>query len=236
MPEKHFIEVGQEEKVAAVHHPAAGSERFIFFCHGFGSDKEGSYVERCEKAVENDWNGVRLDFRGNGESDGDFIDQDLSSRIEDLEAVVNHFSPRNFAVFGSSFGGKVAFHATPEIEADAVVGKAPVTYNSIMDKFRAAVKQKGEFEYIDGKPIDQRFFDDLDTYSFEEVAASIDVPVAIFHGSADTTVHTENSFRAAQQLDTDVVLHKLQGEKHSFSEEAEQKLISQMMVWLDQVL
>ncbi len=233
MPEKNLIEVEEGQEVAAIH-AEAGTDDWVFVCHGFGGNKgrQREYLELADR----DFNTVLFDFRGNGESSGDFIDQDLSSRIKDLEAVVDHFSPENFALFGTSFGGKVAFHASLELEAGAVIGKAPVTYNSIMDKFRAAVKEKGEFEYIDGKPIDQRFFEDLDTYSFEEVTGEIGVPVAIFHGSADTTVHPENSFRAAQQLDTDVALHKLRGEKHSFSPEAKQKLIRHMAAWLDQVL
>jgi len=231
MTEKQFIEVGDDEEVAAVHHET-DSDRWIFFCHGFGSNKEGSYERRCEKAVENGYNAVRFDFRGNGESDGEFIDQSLTTKIEDLEAVVKHFGPEKYVFFGSSFGGKVVFHAATELEPEAVVGKAPVTYNEIMDKFRDAVENKGEFEYIDGKPIDTSFFDEFDSYSFGEVAEELDVPVAIFHGGDDTTVHTEHSFEAAQELDVDVVVQKLEGEKHSFSESAEKFMMDEMIAWL----
>ncbi len=233
MPEKHSVKLGSDEKVAAVHEKA-DSDDWVFVCHGFGGnkDRQGEYLDLAEKG----FNTVLFDFRGNGESDGDFIDQTLSSRIEDLEAVVEHFSPSSCVLFGTSFGGKVAFHASVELDADAVIGKAPVTYNSIMDKFQAAVKEKGEFEYIEGKPIDQRFFDDLDTYSFEDAEGRISAPVAIFHGSDDTTVHPENSFKAAKQLETDVMLQKMKDEKHSFSEEAKQKLLGHMTTWLHRVL
>lgn len=234
MAEKHSIEVENGEKIAAVHH-RADSERFIFFCHGFGSDKQGSYEERCDLGVENGLNAVRFDFRGNGESDGDFIDQDLSSRIEDLEAVVEHFEPDKYVIFGSSFGGKVAFHASTDLEPEAIICKAPVTYNDTMEKFRAVVEEKGKFEYIDGKPIDQRFIEDLETYSFSDLHESIECPVAIFHGSADTTVHPENSFRAAQKLETDVMLQKLEAERHRFSDQAEQKMRKQMFGWLEKI-
>lgn len=233
MTQKHFIEVENSEKVAAVHHEAS-SDRWIFFCHGFGSNKEGSYEGRCEYAQEQGWNAVRFDFRGNGESDGDFIEQDLTSRIEDLKAMVEHFSPGEYALFGSSFGGKVVFHAAMELTPLALIGKAPVTYSEIMEKFKAVVEEKGRFEYIDGKPIDERFIEDLESYSFEDVTDNLDIPVAIFHGSADTTVHPEHSFRAAQELETEVMLQKFRGEKHKFSEEAEEKMRRHMFQWLDQ--
>jgi dipeptidyl aminopeptidase/acylaminoacyl peptidase len=100
-----------------------------------------------------------------------------------------------------------------------------------MEKFRSVVEEKGEFEYISGKPIDMRFVKDLEDYSFENL--NINVPVAIFHGSADTTVHPEYSFRAAQKLGTNVMLQKLEGEKHSLSEGAKNYMINLMFAWLD---
>lgn len=224
---KHIVEVENSEEVAAVHHEAE-SDNWIFFCHGFGSNKQGSMEKRAEFFQENGFNAVRFDFRGNGESDGNFIEQNLSSRIRDLKSVVEHFEPEKYVLFGSSFGGKVVFHATKDLAPEAVIGKAPVTYNSIMDKFRAVIEEKGRFEYIDGKPIDERFVEDLEGYDFSDVATSQTVPVTIFHGGADTTVHPENSFKAAQELDTDVSVHKFEGERHSFSDEAEKKMLETM--------
>lgn len=231
MTQKHFIEVEQGEEVATVRHEA-DSDKWVFFCHGFGSNKQGSYERRAEKMVEQGWNAVRFDFRGNGESDGEFIDQFLSTRIRDLKTVVKFFDSEEYVLFGSSFGGKVAFHAATDLEPEAVIGKAPVTYNEIMDKFREAVKNKGEFEYIPDKPIDERFFEDFDRYNFDNVLERLDLPVAVFHGSKDTTVHPEHSFNAAESLDTELMLQKLKDEKHSFSESAENYMINQMISWL----
>jgi len=235
MTQRHSIKVENGKKVSTVLHEA-NSDRWIFFCHGFGSNKDESYKRRCKIMAENGWNAVRFDFRGNGESDGDFIEQDLSSRIEDLQAVIDRFEPEKCAIFGSSFGGKVAFHsAAQDRRTKAVIGKAPVTYNNIMDKFRSVVENKGRFEYIDGKPIDERFFEDFDDYEFGKVVEKLDVPVAIFHGSFDTTVHPEKSFKVLEELGTDVSLHKLKGEKHSFTDDGEQKMMREMVSWLDNI-
>ncbi|MFB6100683.1 MAG: alpha/beta hydrolase family protein [Candidatus Nanohalobium sp.] len=227
----HFIEVEDGEKVAATYEEA-DSEKCLFICHGFGGNKERQQ-DYIEPAVRNGFNAVTLDFRGNGESDGDFIEQDLSSRIEDLKAAVKYFDPEEVYLFGTSFGGKVVFHAAPELKPEAVVGKAPVTYNDIMSKFREVIEEKGEFEYIPGKPIDERFYQDMEKYDFPETASKIKCPVAIFHGAADTTVHPENSFEAAQEIDTDVMVQKFEGEKHSFSEEGKKKLLEGMFNWLN---
>lgn len=256
MPEKHFIEIEDagfssektassrstpsgvdcgDERVAAVHYEA-DSDKWIFFCHGFGGDKEGNTGGRAKMSPKYGFNGVAFDFRGNGESDGKFIEQTLSSRIEDLKTVINYFEPEKYVLFGSSFGGKVVFHAATELEPEAIIGKAPVTYNEIMDKFKAVVENKGKFEYIDGKPIDHRFIEDLEKHSFEQVTEELNIPAAIFHGADDTTVHPEHSFRAAQELNADVLLQKLEGQKHRFSDKAEQRMRQQMFDWLELVV
>lgn len=229
---KHRIEVEGGEEISAVHHEA-DSSKWIFFCHGFGSNKEGSYEARAERAVDEGFNAVRFDFRGNGESDGAFEEQYLSDKIEDLKACVEHFSPEEIFLFGMSFGGKVVFHAAEELDAEAVIGKAPVTYNSVMSKFREAVEENGEFEVFDGKKIVKDFYTDLDTYDFSETLEGLEVPVAVFHGGADTTVHFENSAEAAEDYSGEFMLYKLKGEKHSVSGEAEEKIQDMMFSWLE---
>lgn len=229
--EKHFIEVKDGEKVAAIHHEAS-SNKWVFLCHGFGGNKDRGNKGRAEAFNETGWNTVRLDFRGNGESDGEFIDQNLSSRIEDLEAVIDYFRPEKCVLFGTSFGGKVIFHTAAEKKVDGVIGKAPVTYNRIMDKFKSVIEEKGRFEYIDGKPIDERFIQDLETYSFSNVEEQLDIPVFITHGAADQTVHIKNSVKALNNLDVDVEFQKLKGVKHSYSKDGKRKMNSTVKAWL----
>lgn len=234
MTEKHFVEVKDGEEISAVHHKA-DSDKWIFFCHGYGSDKEGSYEERAKRASKEDYNAVRFDFRGNGESDGNFIDQSLSSRIEDLRACIKFFGPENIFLFGMSFGGKVVSHAAENLEVEALILKSPVTYNSIMVKFREVVEEKGTYTHFGDKTIDERFFEDFDKYSFDDVSKCLNCPVAIFHGGADTTVHFRNSSKAIEEFETEALLYKLRGEEHSMSNEGEEKLKDMMFVWLDQV-
>lgn len=230
MTEKHFIEVENGEKVATLCEET-DSEKWFFVCHGLGGNKErqSEYIEPLSKAG---FNTVVMDFRGNGEADGEFINQTISSRIKDLKSVVEYFNPEVCILFGTSLGGKVVFHAEPELDADGIIVKSPVTYNDTMNKLRKAVENKGEFEFIQDKPIDKRFFNDLDNYSFDNVADHLATSVAIFHGADDTTVHPEHSSNAVKALDTDVMLQKLEGEKHSFSEEAKTYMFNHMISWL----
>ncbi len=219
------------EEVSAAHH-AADSDKWIFFCHGYGTDKEGSYEMRAERAAEEGFNAVRFTFRGNGESDGEFINQSLSSRIRDLRAVIDFYNPGKIFLFGMSFGGKVVLHASEELGVEGVIWKSPVLYNSEMDKFHEVVREKGSYTHFDDKTIDERFFEDFQKYSFDEAAENIDFPVAVFHGGDDSTVKFENTADAVKEMETEVLLRKFEGETHFMSDEAEEKLVDEMMWWL----
>lgn len=232
MSDSHSIPV-DGESVAVEHHRADG-DRWLVFCHGFLSDKSGSYEARCERAVEEGYDAVRFDFRGSGDSDRAFVETTLSTRLADLRAVVDHFDPSSYALFGSSFGGKVALHAATDDRVEAVATRAPVTYNRAFDDYRAAVAESGELRIDDDHAIDGRFFDDFEQYPFADASDVIDVPVAMFHGASDTSVPIADTFEAAATLDTDVMVSKFAGEGHRFSAAAERRLLDRLFAWLSE--
>ncbi|WP_126665104.1 alpha/beta hydrolase family protein [Haloterrigena salifodinae] len=262
---EYRIAVADGETIAAVHHEASGDD-WIVFCHGFLSDKSGSYERRCQRAVENGYNAVRFDFRGCGDSDGRFVEQTLSDKLADLRAVLEYVAPPSVVLFGSSFGGKVAFHAAVDDKRVAAVAtRAPVTYNRAFDEYRAIVEREsssrqaagseqregpdeasgetarakrdanceGVYEFETGDRIDERFFDDFEAYEFDDVAASLSVPVAIFHGREDDSVDVGDSVDAAAALETDVLLETFAAEGHRFSTDAEARLLERLFHWLE---
>ncbi|MFB6201890.1 MAG: alpha/beta hydrolase family protein [Halorhabdus sp.] len=235
MADAHRIPVADGESLAAVHHPADG-ERWLLFCHGFLSDKTGSYEGRCERAVAAGYDAVRFDFRGCGESDGAFVDQTLSAKLADLRSVVAHFAPGPYALFGSSFGGTVALHvAADDGRVRAVATRAPVTDPGSLVEYRALVEREGRVRLEAGKEIDERFFADLDRHDFEAVLDGLDCPVAIVHGAEDDVVAVGDSIDAVAAIDADVTLRKVPGEGHRFSRAAETSLRDTTFDWLDRV-
>lgn len=232
METEHAVPVSGGEVVSAIHHEADAGDGAIVFCHGFRSDMTGSYEGRCLAAIERGYDAVRFDFRGCGDSDGTFAEATLSARIADLEAVLDYFDPDPVVLFGSSFGGKVAFHrAVGDDRVEAVATRAPVTYGAF-DDLGATVEAEGEVRFDDGRRIDARFIDDLERHDFDEVEAGLDCPTAIFHGADDESVGVEDSFRAAENLDADVLLQTYVGEGHRFSREAEARMREQLFDWL----
>ncbi|WP_226042251.1 alpha/beta fold hydrolase [Natrinema sp. DC36] len=239
MPDRHRIRIEiaatgrRPPELAAVHHEAP-SDDWLVFCHGLRSDKSGSYERRCRRAVAAGYNAVRFDCRGCGESDGEFAESTLEARLNDLRRVVDYFDPDSYALFGSSFGGKVAFHAgAADDRVEAIATRAPVTTNETFDEYRATIEREGEVTFDTGERLDQRFFDHLDRYPFDDVASTLSVPVAIVHGGDDGVVDPADSFDAARRLETDVLLERFAGEGHRFSRDGEDRLLERLFGWLE---
>ncbi|WP_455449414.1 alpha/beta hydrolase family protein [Natrinema thermotolerans] len=239
MPKSHRIPIetatatGSPPEVAAVHHQA-DSDDWIVFCHGLRSDKSGSYEGRCRRAVREGYNAVRFDCRGCGESDGAFVDATLEARLADLRAVTEYFDPDSYVLFGSSFGGKMSFHAAAtDDRVRAVATRAPVTTTDTFDEYRSTIDRDGAVQFETGERIDRRFLEALDRYPFDDVVESLSVPVAIFHGGDDDVVDPADSFAAARRLETDVLLERFAGEGHRFSRAAEDRLRKRLFDWLE---
>lgn len=99
----------------------------LMMLHGGGWTKndwhELGYVERLKK----DFTVISVDFRGNGESDKRFRvnDYQIERICEDLLAVADACSLREFGIWGFSFGGNIARYlaaVSDRVSAIAVIG------------------------------------------------------------------------------------------------------------------
>lgn len=89
----------------------------ILMCHGFGGNKVGRYriyVSIAEYLARRGIASLRIDFRGSGDSEGDFaamtVDTEVSDALKGLHFLRNHPSidPAQIGILGNSFGGPVA--------------------------------------------------------------------------------------------------------------------------------
>ena len=147
------------------------SNKFIVCCHGLFSNKDSKkYIEMAKISNELNISCIRFDFRGCGESKGDFEESTLSNRLEDLIHVIEHFRDiyRNakFSLFGSSFGGMVS-----------------ILYAS---KYKVPIAIISTPHSIDMK-INEKFLNDLTKYDILEACKNCS-HILIIHGMNDELV------------------------------------------------
>ena len=93
----------------------------VLFCHGFGGNKVGRhrlFVRLSEHLSTSGIASLRFDFRGSGDSFGDFRDTTIESQIQDCEIAADFLSKHplidkdKIALLGSSLGGVISILAT----------------------------------------------------------------------------------------------------------------------------
>src|SRR5262249_949470 len=109
---------------------------FVLMCHGLGGHKVGKgrlYVHLAEKLVSVGIGALRIDFRGSGDSEGDFSQMTIDSEVSDALVALNYLKndplidSERIALFGRSFGGVVAILAAQRFsQIKSIVLWAPV--------------------------------------------------------------------------------------------------------------
>jgi pimeloyl-ACP methyl ester carboxylesterase len=97
---------------------------------------------------------------------------------------------------------------------------------------RAVVEADGTFVYETGHAVDERFFTDFERYSFDDVTADLDVPVALFHGARDDSVPLQDTLDATGAFGVDVLCQVFADAGHRFSRPAEERFRQQLFDWL----
>ena len=106
----------------------------VVFFHGRGSDRT-NYLPMAEKLAQDGILALAFDFRGCGESDGDFKDQTHSMGVEDGKAGLEFILRQNvdrerIGIQGTSFGGYIAGMVLSNCDfIKSVVLRVPATYS-----------------------------------------------------------------------------------------------------------
>lgn len=106
----------------------------VVFFHGRGSDRT-RYLPMAQKLSENGIIGLAFDFRGCGESDGEFENQNHAMGVEDGRAGLDFLLSQNvdrkrIGIQGTSFGGFVAGMVLNDYDfIKSVVLRVPAAYS-----------------------------------------------------------------------------------------------------------
>lgn len=231
--------------------------RVVLMCHGFTGTRiefRRLFVRMARRLAEDGLAVATFDYRGNGESSGEFQDMTVESLIQDGAAAVDFLKERvapaqlRLGVLGFSMGGLVASYLTKERprEIDCVVLWAAVACSArVLRGFLGCSIPEALEHYSfpldrDGWVLGRPFLEQLTTTCSSKVLAESGKPTLIVHSRDDKTVDVDNATEFAQALteagiEHDVVLLRRGG--HAFIvREIEAELFSRTSEYLLQRL
>ncbi len=198
----------------------------VVFCHGFtGQRIEAHYLFAACGAVfaRAGIAAIRFDFRGCGESFGNFADAGLEDLAADAAAALDFADsyPRfsRIGLLGLSLGGAVAMLACSHGAVEALALWAPLSFPSLLaERLPARDLQPGQPGYdVGGIVVGPRFAESLRQAEPVEVARRFHGPVLVVHGTHDTVIPAAHSKRLAEALGGRCELELIDGADHTFA-------------------
>lgn len=239
------------QKIFGIYHRPVGLKKYpaLLMCHGLGGHKSGKYrlyVNLSRMLSREGIASLRIDFRGSGDSEGEFSDMTLESEVSDalkgLEFLANdaHVDTNRLGIFGRSFGGTVALLAATRFgKAKTLATWAPVfSGNQWLEKWQQlhsnselTDESRKNMMRINGQVPGYDFFKQLFNIKMEEELKGLShAPLLHIHGEQDKIVdiyHAHDYQRLRKQAIAETKFIRLPHSDHDFSHPEEQELALQ---------
>lgn len=195
-----------EEDVFGVLHGGGEDRPLVLLLHGYGGNHQGayySYVDLAERLSKKGFNVLRFDFRGSGNSDGDFADQRLSTMVEDVESAVSFINDSGYRtadihIVGHSKGGTVAIMYAAEntsLVSSITLWATVADYRKMWEGYEEERKELEEKEtHVSmGFEVPVEVFFESESHDLERLIADVEAPALFIHGTEDKSVPFEHS-------------------------------------------
>jgi hypothetical protein len=242
--EKRPFVIGEESKrIVGIVQKPDGEGKFpaVIFCHGFtGNHIEPHFIFRraADALVKNDIGAIRFDFRGSGDSDGDFKDMTVRTELEDVEKIYNYalslpwVSSSRIGILGYSMGGTIAafFTGANPDKVKTVCFWAPALRNVEVFTSHSGDKEEEKrlfeegFMDVGGLTISMDFIKTITSKNSLDELDNFKGNVSIIHGTEDKAVPYEMSKEISEKRGYS--LYTIDGANHTFDKE---KWIKQLL-------
>lgn len=208
--------INENEKIFGIYHkPLLREEKkipAIIICHGFAGQKTGRfrlYVILAEALAKKGIAVLRFDFRGCGDSEGNFIETtffgEVSDALKALEFLKNDpdIDSERIGIFGRSLGGAVALLAAKSFKnIKSIALFAPMFTPEVWREKWEKAKSSDEPIVMDGQPVGKTFLNQLFELHLEKDLKELQaIPLLHINAEKDSVVTKEHqqSYRAARK-------------------------------------
>lgn len=235
---------GGQQVVGMFHVPKKKPAPAVLFLHGFTGNKAEAhrlFVVTARRLTAAGFACLRFDFRGSGDSAGEFSDMCISTELADAKAAFRFLGerrevePHRVGVLGMSMGGMVGallLGDEPRIRAGVLwcpVADFGALVRSNRSYMRTQNYRKNKIIDYGGWPIGAQFVDDGKRHRPVEALARSMAPILIIHGDADQTVPVAESALYTTARAREII----PGADHAFTNLAwTEQVVSCSALWL----
>ena len=219
----------------------------VIFLGGFKSDMNGTKAKAIAvHAEKNNYNLIRFDYFGHGESSGNFTNGTISQWLENTLTIIDQLTEdKPQIIIGSSMGGRLmllAALARPKKIVGLIgLAAAPdfteeLIWDLMTPKQKEIVQKDGVVDFSnefceDAYPISLKLVTDARQHLLLNKKIPINVPVDLIHGMNDKDVPYNTSIRIAEQLTSeDVNIHIIKKAGHRLSEIDELEVVYKTII------
>jgi len=248
------------QKIFGIFHRPYGQGPFptVLMCHGLAGHKTGKYrlyVHLSERLSKIGIASLRIDFRGSGDSEGNFSEMTLESEVSDAKIALQYLRERKdvdisrLGLFGRSVGGTVALMAAKEsgpikslaIWAPLYDGEQWADQWNMLHAPEVSAEYRYEKMKVNGQVPGPKFFHELFSVNMEEYLQHLKkIPMLHIHGEQDIIINTQHADRYVDSRKTGEGINKfirLPQSDHDFSDTREQILaLDETAAWFFETL
>ncbi len=237
MIEKPVTFKSERQQIVGMWHQPDGQGPFpaVLFLHGFTGNKAEAhrlFVQQARALALAGIASLRFDFRGSGDSEGEFSEMTVARERADAVAALRWLErkdavdPKRIGLLGMSMGGMIAaftIAAYPRFRAAALWN--PVGYPAALRARRRTPESDAQLrEYgvanNGGYAVGAAFLAELDGLDPVSALAPTRTPVLIVGGTGDETVPITDARAYADAIRAHngvCVLHEIEGADHTFT-------------------
>jgi len=226
----------------------------IVMFHGFTGNKSEAhrlFVYVARALCDSGFIVLRFDFRGSGDSDGEFDDMTVPGEVSDAEKALTFLASQEsvdrerIGVIGLSMGGRVAAilasrdrRARFAVLYSAALGPLRERFLSQIEEATLQKLDSGEAIKVgDGWYLRKAFFDSIDDPVPLDIMGNIEVPVLLVHSDTDQVVPIDDSRKGYEIVQGRVndknEFYKVKGGDHTFSERKHtNEVIAKTLDWV----
>lgn len=230
--------------------PNKESKGAVILAHGITVEKnEGGFYRRLANLLaKNQLTSLRFDFRGHGDSSGEFSKITIKGEINDLSAAVNLLKAigyKKIAIVGTSFGASVAvlYAKRKPATISSLTLLCPVldykrtflepetewAQQWFTQKAISKAKQTGKLN-LDGFHLGYNLLQEFRRFKPGETLLTLNIPTLIVHGKEDSMVPYEVAQYYGKKYQKGNFL-SIQNADHGF-EGYENKVFPEVVKWI----